>query len=376
MSERKKFVEAYQTRRYDMTTLCQVYGISRKTGYKFLARFREGGWDALEDRTHEARSHPNETDEAIVEQIIAAKMERPQWGPVTLLESLRRAKPEVEWPAASTAGGILERHGLVKARGTQRRMTHPGKPTIAPVVRANQLFNIDFKGQFRTLDGVWCYPLTLTDTFSRSLLVCQAFTEPTYQNTRSALERWFREFGLPDAIRSDNGTPFVTPRALGGLSQLSVWAMKLGIERIRTRPGCPQDNGQHERMHRTLKEETTIPPAKNRRTQQTRFGRFQTYFNHERPHQGIGGAVPSSLYSNPTRPYPARIASVEYPAHFETRAVRSDGGIKWRGTTLFVSQALVGERIGLEETGYGMWTICFASTVLGILDDARGVIIP
>jgi len=172
-------------------------------------------------------------------------------------------------------------------------MPHPGKPTIAPVVRANQLFNIDFKGQFRTLDGLWCYPLTLTDTFSRSLLVCQAFTEPTYENTRSALERWFREFGLPEAMRSDNGTPFVASRALGGLSRLSVWAMKLGIERFRTRPGCPQDNGQHERMHRTLKEETTMPPAKNRRAQQLRFGRFQIDFNDERPHQGIGGAVPS-----------------------------------------------------------------------------------
>lgn len=374
LSERKRFIEAYLKGRYDVTRLCEVFGISRKTAYKFVARFREGGWDALSDRSHEAHCHPNETEPSIVELIIAAKMERPRWGPGKLLDALHREQPEVAWPAVSTAGEILNRRGLVKKRAKHRTSDHPGKPKIPAVVRANQLQNIDFKGQMRTLDGRLCYPLTLTDTFSRALLLCQGFAEPTFANTRRALERCFREYGLPEAIRSDNGTPFVASHALGGLSRLSVWLMKIGIERIRTRPGCPQDNGLHERMHRTLKEETAFPPAKHMAAQQRRFDLFRVDFNDKRPHAGIGGAVPSSLYSRSSRPYPERVPSIEYPAHYETRAVRTDGRIKWKGTCLFLSEALVDERVGLEETGYGIWSIYFGSTLLALLDEREGII--
>ena len=372
MKQRRAFVEMYLKRRYGMTKLCELFGVSRKTGYKTMARFEEGGWEGLVERSHAADTHANATDERIAARLIAAKHRWPHWGPEKLLDWLRDKQPEVNWPAVSTAGGILKRAGLVKANQRRRQITHPGRPTIGPVTAPNQLHNVDFKGQFRTRDGRWCYPLTLTDTFSRSLLLCQGVENPTYQDTRAALERWFRKHGLPDGIRSDNGEPFVASRSLAGLSRLGVWLIKLGVERIRTRPGSPQDNAQHERMHRTLKEETAIPPAENLAAQQRRFNRFRPEYNLERPHQALGGRTPASCYSAPTRPMPDRILPIEYEGHLMVRSVRSSGSIKWKGNHLFVGEALAGERVGLEETDYGIWSVYFGSTMLGILDEHEG----
>jgi hypothetical protein len=212
----------------------------------------------------------------------------------------------------------------------------------------------------------------LTDTFSRSLLVCRGFPSPTYQDTRTALERCFREHGLPDGIRSDNGEPFVSPQSLAGLSRLGVWLIKLGVERIRTRPGSPQDNGLHERMHRTLKEETAIPPAANMAAQQRRFNQFRREYNQERPHRALNGQTPASHYSASTRRMPNRIPAIEYEGHLMVRSVRSNGSIKWKDKKLFVSEVLAGERVGLEETDYGVWSLYFGSTLLGILDEHEG----
>lgn len=372
MKQRREFVEMYLKRRYDMARLCALYGVSRKTGFKTIARFREEGWEGLIERSHAAHTHPNATDEEIAERLIEAKHQWPRWGPEKLLDWLRAQQPEVSWPAVSTAGGILKRAGLVKANRRRRKITHPGRPRIGPVTGPNQLFNIDFKGNFRTRDGQWCYPLTLTDTFSRSLLLCRGFLRPTHQNTQAALRRCFRELGLPEGMRSDNGEPFVSAQTLGGLSRLGVWLIKLGVERIRTRPGSPQDNGQHERMHRTLKEETALPPAANLSAQQRRFHRFRHEFNYERPHQALEGRTPASCYAPSPRPMPDRIPTIEYEGHLTVRSVRTDGTIKWKGQHLFVSEVLVGEHVGLEETDYGVWSLSFGSTVIGILDEREG----
>jgi len=372
MKQRREFVEMRLKWKYGMTTLCKLFGVSRNTGYETMARFNEGGWEGLGEGSHAALTHPNATDEGIAQRLIEAKHQWPRWGPEKLLDWLRAKQPEVNWPAVSTAGGILKRAGLVKANQRRRQITHPGRAMIGQVTAPNQLHNVDFKGQFRTRDGRWCYPLTLTDTFSRSLLLCQGFESPTYQDTRAALERWFRKHGLPDGVRSDNGEPFVAARSLAGLSRLGVWLIKLGVERIRTRPGSPQDNGQHERMHRTLKEETAMPPAANLVAQQRRFNQFRRDFNDERPHSALEGRTPASCYAAPVRQMPDRLASIEYEGHLMVRSVRSSGSIKWKGNLLYVGEALAGERVGLEETDYGIWSVYFGSTMLGILDEHEG----
>lgn len=369
MQQRREFVEMYLKQRYKFEALCNLYGVSRKTGYKTIARFKEGGWEGLSERSHAAHRHANATEEGIAKRLIKAKQEHPLWGPQTLLAWLRTRQPDVNWPAVSTAGGILKRAGLVKANRRRRQITHPGRPRVGLVTAPNQLLNIDYKGNFRTRDGRWCYPLTLTDTFSRSLLVCQGFLNPTYQQTRAAVERCFREQGLPERIRSDNGEPFVAPQSLGGLSRFGVWLIKLGVQQVRTRPGSPQDNGLHERMHRTLKEATAMRPAGNLAAQQRRFNRFRREYNEERPHRALGGKTPTSCYSPSSRQLPDRMPTIEYDGHFMVRLVRPNGTIKWKGRDLFVSSVLEGERVGLEETAYGIWSIYFSSTLLGILDE-------
>jgi putative transposase len=373
--ERREFVKMYLSRRYDMTRLCALFGVSRKTGYKMIGRFEQGGMEALENRSHAAHTHPNATDEGIAKRLIETKHRWPRWGPEKLLDWLRAHEPEVDWPAVSTAGAILQRAGLVKPKRARRVITHPGKPAVGPITEPNQLHNVDFKGNFRTRDGQWCYPLTLTDTFSRSLLLCQGYHHPSYANTRVALERCFREYGLPEAIRSDNGEPFVSSRSLAGLSRLGVWLIKLGINRVRTRPSSPQDNGLHERMHRTLKQETTLPPAGTLAAQQRRFNRFRSEYNQERPHNALGGQTPASCYAASPRAYPARIPAIGYEGHLEVRAVGSNGTIKWKGEMLFLSEVLSGERVGLEETDCGIWSVSFGPTLLGILDEQEGRIL-
>lgn len=375
VKERSEFVRQYLTRRYDMTTLCAVFGVSRKTGYKFVRRFIDEGQAGLEDRSRAAHTHPNATEEPIASRIIEAKRAHPRWGPEKLLAYLRREDAAAEWPAVSTAGEILKREGLVKARRRRRAITHPGKPELEPIVRANQLQNLDYKGHFRTGDGAWCYPLTLSDTFSRYVLLCHGFLAPTYENTQGALERCFREYGVPEAMRMDNGAPFVCSQSLGGLSRLGVWLIKLGVTQIRTRPGSPQDNGLHERMHRTLKEGTALPPAANLQAQQERFDAFLAEYNHERPHASLQGLPPASRYTPSLRSYPKRLPAIDYPGHFQTRAVRTEGTIKWKGQALFISSVLHGERVGLEESAYGIWSIYFGPRLLGLFDEAEGTII-
>ena len=373
--ERAAFIKAYLTRRYRMTDLCAVFGVSVKTGHKTVHRFGEGGLPALANRSRASHSHPNATPPEIARLIIQARHDHPRWGPLKVLQYLEAKYPDLKLPATSTAGGILAREGLVRPRKQRRPSIDPLKPQIGPITYPHQVNNIDFKGQFRTRDGKWCYPLTMTDTFSRTLLLCHALHGPTFAATKAALERSFRTHGVPASIRSDNGEPFVSSRSLGGLSRLGVWLVKLGVHRHRSRLASPQDNAVHERMHRTLKEETALPPARNLREQQKRFDTFSREYNEVRPHQSLDGKTPSSLYAPSPRPFPERLPAIDYEPHFHVRSVRTDGTIKWKGHHIYVSQALSGNPVGLLETDDRIWTVMFSTLIIGIFDERDGRII-
>jgi transposase InsO family protein len=266
-------------------------------------------------------------------------------------------------PHRTTVSEILKRNGLIHPRPTRRKVGHPGKPSVQ-VLLPNDCWSIDFKGQFRTGDGKYCYPLTVTDNYSRYLLAVKALPGPLLAPTKAVLTALFKKHGLPKRIRSDNGTPFAA-HTLGRLSQLSVWLLKLGIHPELIEPGKPQQNGRHERMHRTLKDETTKPPAKNIQAQQRKFTAFQRIFNDERPHEALDMDLPTNLYTVSPRPMPSKLLSPEYPDRFERRLVSANGGIRWKRTFVNVTSALIGEYVGLEEIAEGQWDVYYGTLRLG-----------
>lgn len=367
MTERVRFISDLESALYTMTELCERYTISRKTGYKWAERFVADGARGLEDRSRAPKSCPHRTEARVVEALVAERQKHPRWGPRKLLVILAKRHPDWSWPAPSTAGEILKRHGLVTPRRRRKRRQPARRPHIE-VNSPNDLWTCDFKGQFRTGDGVYCYPLTVADHHSRYLLGCEGQLSTATAGVQPAFERLFRAKGLPKAMLSDNGSPF-SSRAVCGLSRLSVWWIKLGIEPVRIEPGKPAQNGVHERMHRTLGDETTRPPAADLASQQIRFDTFRREFNHERPHESLGQRAPAEFYEPSPRRYPDPIPTVEYPGHFEVRKVRKDGQIRWRSHLLFLSEALVGEPVGLEEVEDGIWSVSFCQQLLGRFDE-------
>jgi transposase InsO family protein len=367
MDQRTKFVEAYRSRTWKMTELCDRFGVSRKTGYKWLRRAEAEGWVGLGDRSRRPHSCPWQTPREVEQAIVEARVTHPDWGPVKILEYLEKRQPDLSLPAPSTAGKLLDQWDLVKRRRPRRFWRHPSGPVLQPLA-PNELMTADFKGQFRTGDGVYCYPLTIADSYSRYLLRCQALSSVSTAEARPVFERLFRETGLPQAIQTDNGAPF-SATGLHGLCGLSVWWMRLGIQHLRSRPGHPQDNGRHERMHRTLKAATARPPASNHRAQQRRFDAFRAEYNEVRPHQALGGETPASLWRASSRPYPARMPSPQYPGHFETRLVSNAGCFRFKKQVVFLSQALKQEWIGLEEVEDGIWSLHFYDVLLARLDE-------
>jgi transposase InsO family protein len=367
MSERLKFITEMLSGLYTTLELCERYGISRKTGYKWLARYHELGRGGLRDRPPIARHCPHRLDSIVASAIVDARKRHPHWGPRKLLDWLRPRNPALPLPAASTAGALLLREGLVRSRRQRHRWRHPGPPTSiahAP----NDLWTADFKGQFRTRDGEYCYPLTVADQYSRYLLRCQALTSTKTVETRPVVERLFRELGLPRAIRTDNGVPFAST-GIHGLCSLNVWWMQLGIAHQRILPSHPEQNGAHERMHRTLKAQTTRPPAANRRAQQRTFDRFRSEYNDERPHEALGGRAPGSVWAPPARPYPRRIPEPEYPGHFQPRLVCNAGTFRFQCAQIFISNALKKKWIGLEEIDDGIWAVYFYDVLLARFDE-------
>ena len=367
VDERKRFVRAHRTRSWSMSELCDRFSVSRKTGYKWLKRAEEGGWPGLEDRSRRPRTCPHQTPAEVAQAIVAAKLAHHDWGPAKILDYLYRRQPWLALPAVSTAGKLLDRHGLVKRCPKRRRWRHPSGPLVRPIA-PNEVMTADFKGQFRTGDGVYCYPLTIADQFSRYLLCCKALSSIRTEEAWPVFERLFREVGLPQAIRTDNGAPF-SATGLHGLCALSVWWIRLGIQHQRIRPGKPQDNPCHERMHRTLKQATARPPATNAKAQQRRFDAFRREYNEERPHESLGGESPAAYWRPSTRPYPQTMPEPEYAGHFEKRLVSNAGCIRFKKHVVFVSQALKQEWIGLEEVDDGLWSVYFYDVLLARLDE-------
>lgn len=369
MEQRGQFVEEFESALYTLSELCERYGISRKTGYKWLHRFGLEGEPGLADRSRAPKSIPHRTESSLVERLLSLRREHPTWGARKLLTVLEKRHPGEAWPAASTAGDLLKRSGLVAPRRRRSRVAAIRRGRLTSATAPNEVWSCDFKGQFRLGDGRLCYPLTVADSFSRYVLGVDGLDSVGISQSWPIFERLFREYGLPRVIRSDNGSPFASPRALAGLCRLSVRWIKLGIVPERIQPGHPEQNGSHERMHRDLKQETARPPATQPQAQQERFDRFRQVRNEQRPHEALGQRTPAELYQPSPRPYPDPIPEPCYPGHYEVRYVRPGGEIKFRGRYLFLSEALHGERVGLEEFDDGLWSLYLADVLLGRLDE-------
>lgn len=366
--ERMQFIEAYLTGFYTITELAARYGISRRIAHKWLSRHDRNGAAGLQDRSRAPINIPHRTTDDIVAEVVSFRRRFPHMGPRKIAVRLAELHPEIEWPAPSTIGDILQRADLVSPR---RRRNPPAHPLRARAVATapNDLMTVDYKGEFLLGNHQYCYPLTIVDHVSRFLLACIAFASTQYEHTRPAFERVFREFGLPLAILSDNGSPFGSP-GLARLSRLSLWWIRLGISVERIVPGHPEQNGAHERMHRTLKAETTRPPESTFERQQQRFDQFRQHFNNERPHEALGQKRPASLYVPSPRPYPQRLPPLEYPGHLLTRKVDHSGLIRWKNDArLFLSHTLHGETVGLEEIDDGVWSLYYGTVLLARFDE-------
>jgi putative transposase len=370
MFEKVRFVLAHQDGLFSMTELCERFTISRKTGYKWLARYEEGGLEGLKEQSRAPHTCPHRIAAAAEPAILEARRLHPTWGARKLLPWLARKQPELVevLPSPTAAAALLSQHGLVERQRRRRKAKHPGSTPLQPD-RPNEVWCADFKGQFTTQDGVLCYPLTVTDAHSRFLLGCHGLLSTQTAGAIPVFERLFQEYGLPRAIRTDNGVPFATG-ALSGLSKLNIWWIKLGIQHQRIEPGHPEQNGRHERMHRTLKREATRNPERDLASQQGRFDRFRTEYNEERPHEALGQETPASLYTYSTRTYPERLPEPAYPGHLQRRWVSKAGNFRFhQGRQLFLSNALVHEWIGLEEVEDGVWSIYFYDLLIARFDE-------
>ena len=367
MLERAKLVALHLEGRFSVSELARRADISRKTAYKWIDRYSRGGADALADRSHARHDQTHRTPPDVEALLVACRTKHPRWGPSKILDYLAPRHPGIKLPAISTAGTILDRHGLITHRPRRRKHPHPGtSPLVAEA--PNDVWTTDFKGEFRTGDGLYCYPLTVCDAYSRTVLCVDGFASVAHQGPVAAFMRLFAAHGLPAAIRSDNGAPFVY-RAIDGLSHLNVLWTRLGVVHQRTQPSQPQQNGRHERMHKDLKADTTRPPEANRASQQIRFDGWRAEFNAERPHEALGGAVPSSLYGPSGRLLPGRLPRPEYAGYGEVRRVSDGGSIKFKGHAVFVSGVLSGESVGLTEVADGVWDVHFYARLLGRLDE-------
>jgi transposase InsO family protein len=367
MEERLRFV-ARLLEGESMSAVCREFGISRKTGYKIRDRYRQEGIEALCDRSRRPVRYANQLPVQIERLIVATKRDKPHWGARKIRELLvRKLAGDVRIPARSTVHAVLDRHGLVsQARKRNRANKAVGTP-LSEAAAPNDLWCADFKGEFKTGNGRYCYPLTVTDQASRMILACEALESTKEQPVIEAFLRLFRDRGLPDAIRSDNGLPFASPNGLYNLSKLSVFWLRLGIAIERIRPGCPQQNGRHERMHLTLKTETTRPPGMNALQQQDRFDRFVNEFNTERPHEALDMQTPAEIYTPASRTY-GGLPELDYPFHDKDILVTACGRICMHRKKINVSTVLAGQRLGIKEVDDGIWLVSFMRYDLGYID--------
>lgn len=368
MNERVKFIAGFLEGNENFSELCERFGISRKQGYKWRERYESGGVEALNDRSRAPLHHPQVVAESVANLIVEARRRHPRWGPRKLLVILRRRYPTIEFPAASTVGDLLKKRGLIDRR-RRRLRSAPYPDRLGGYEGPNAIWCADFKGHF-PVEGERCNPLTIMDGFSRYLLCCQSLKSTLTEPVQRTFERIFREYGLPDAIRTDNGPPF-SSLAPGGLSRLAVWWIRLGIRPERIMPGRPDQNGRHERMHLTLKSETARPPRSSFRAQQRAFDSFRQEYNQQRPHEALGNDTPASRYKSSPKPFPNKLPELEYPSHMRVYHVQSNGVISIDGVQFYVSNCVDEEYIGLEAVGDGCWKVYYGPIELGILDVRR-----
>ena len=367
MELRVEFIRDWLKKTHSVSDLCALYGVSRKTAYKWLDRYMNDGPDWAMDRGHEASVVHNKTPREVEQALLQMRQRHRSWGARKLLHQVGLEQPELMLPRASTVCDILKRNGLITPRPRRRAIGHPGRPSSV-ISGPNDSWSADFKGQFRTGDGIYCYPLTVTDNYSRYILGCQALPGTLFDPTKAIFTRVFREYGLPRSIKTDNGVPFSSP-TLGRLSQLSVWWLKLGVMPVLTEPGKPQQNGRHERMHKTLKAETLKPPAGNSRAQQRKFNTFVREFNEVRPHESLDMETPRQQHVISPRMMPDKLTPVEYPDRFEVRYVSANGGIRWQNQWVNVSSVLKGEYVGLEPIDDGIWDVYYSCKKIGRLHE-------
>lgn len=371
MEQREALIAAWKSEMYDVSELARQFEVSRPTVYRWIRRGEAS--EPLSDRSRAPHEIPHRTDSELMAEALELRVRHPKWGPKKLVAVLRRRRPEVVWPAPSTVGDLLKREGLVAPRRRRNRAILVREKLIEPSY-AGQIMTADFKGHFRLGNGTYCYPLTIADPFSRFIYAIHALDSPNTTGSRPVFDRVFRKHGIPQIIMTDNGEPFCAPQGFARLSMLSVDWLRLGIELRQSRPGHPQDNGRHERMHKTLKDETARPPSQTMRHQQRRFDEFRSEFNNERPHESLGQRTPGSIHVDPVRKYSRRVPEPVYPGHFEVRVVGRGGEIRWRGERFFLSQCLGGQSIGLEEVDDGVWSIYFMSKLLGRFDERDRVL--
>jgi putative transposase len=374
MELRKQFVRDKKLEMCSVKELCAMYGISRQTGYSWIERYEQhgladpmqGDWSA--DRSHAARVVHNRTDERVVDALMQMRLSHPHWGARKLLHQVGLLYPQWALPHESTVCDMLKRAGLVQSRPRRRAVGHPGRPSLV-VSGPGDCWSADFKGQFRMGNHEYCYPLTVTDNYSRYLLACQAMRGTLGQPCKAVFTRLFQEWGLPGRIRTDNGVPFAGTSTLSRLSVLSVWWLRLGILHELIQPGKPQQNGRHERMHKTLKAEATWPPKGNLSAQQRRFNEYRLEFNDIRPHEALGMDTPVRWQEVSARQMPSKLPPMEYPHWFEVRKVNSAGSVRWSRHWVNVTQVLQGEYVGLEQVHDGQWDVYFGVKRLGRLDE-------
>lgn len=374
MDQRMRFLEDVRLGRMSMTALCEHAQISRKTGYKWIAREAEEGRRGLADRSRAPHHCPHKISDEMATLLCEFRIQHDDWGARKLLRVLQRRHPRRrDWPAPSTVADLLQREGLVRRHRRRRaRVEHPGAPRIRTEA-PNDVWTTDFKGEFRTGDGIYCYPLTIADLHARFLLDCHGRYSTQTRTAWPVFEAAFRAYGLPLAMRSDNGPPFATT-SIHGLSKLSVWWMRLGIRHDRITPGTPSENGAHERMHRTLKRRAIRPARATMGAQQRAFNAFRAEFNEERPHESLGMVTPASVYTPSPRPYPARLPVPEYPGHFTVKKITTGGTFRFGNRVLYLANALTGELVGLDEVDDGVWHIFFNTVLLATLDERDYII--
>lgn len=370
MDERVRFIVALNGGLYSVAELSERYGVTRQCGDKWRRRYLAEGFSGLAAKSHAPHHCPHRISAEVADALLQLRRKHPRWGAVTLVALLARVRPDLHSPAPSTVADLLKREGLVQPRRRREKPAH-SRGGAVHTERANQTWTADYKGQFRTLDGRYCYPLTVQDAHTRFLLACDALLSTKTDEAQPCFERLFREYGLPQVMHTDNGPPFASPTPLG-LTRLNVWWIKLGITPERSRPGCPQDNARHERMHRDLSP-TRFPPALHQEGQQVKFDAVREELDYVRPHHALGLQTPAELYAPSERPMPERIPEPEYAPHWEVRRVRG-GMIRFRGRDIFISEALAKEALALEEVADGVWSVFFYHVLLARFNEREGKI--